>query len=123
MWYSSWGVFNPDPQKQAVGLNFSKRKSKTNHPIIFFNASPVSAVDQHRHLGILLDSKLSFSAHIQAAVNKSIKAIRMLKFMSRYLPRNTLNELYKLCVQPHPDYGHVIYHIPQGMGWMVLKIT
>ena len=66
-------------------------------------------------LAIILDSKLSFSAHIQAAINKSRKAIGVLKFMSKYLPRNTLNELYKLYVRPHVDYGDVIYHIPQGM--------
>ena len=36
----------------------------------------------------------------------------MLRFMSGYLPRKTLNELYKLYVRPHLDYGDVIYHIP-----------
>ena len=36
----------------------------------------------------------------------------MLRFMSRYLPRKTLNELYKLYVRPHLDYGDVIYYIP-----------
>ena len=29
----------------------------------------------------------------------------------KYLPRSTLNELYKLHVRPHLDYGDVIYHI------------
>ena len=116
LWAHDWRMsFNPNPRKQAVELIFSKKKSKTNHPMILFNASPVSTVDQHKHLGIILDSKLSFSAHIQAAINKSRKAIGMLKFMSKYLPRNTLNELYKLYVRPHLDYGDVIYHIPQGM--------
>ena len=94
--------------------------------MILFNASPVLTVDQHKHLGIILDSKLSFSAHIQEAINKSRKAIGMLKFMSRYLPRNTLNELYKLYVRPHLDYGDVIYHIPQRMdgskNYMMEKI-
>ena len=88
---------------------------KSNHSVILFDASPVSTVDQHKHLGIILDSKLSFSAHILTATNKSRKAIGMLKFMSKYLPRSTLNELYKLYVRPHLDYGDVIYHIPQGM--------
>ena len=37
----------------------------------------------------------------------------MFKFMSKYLPRNTLNEFYKLYVRPHLDYGDVIYHVPQ----------
>ena len=70
-------------------------------------------MDQHKHLGLTLDSKLSFSAHIQAAIAKSIKAIGMLKLMSKYLSRNTLSEVYKLYVRPHLDYGDVIYHLPQ----------
>ena len=87
LWARDWGIsFNPDPQKQVVELIFSKKNSKTNHPMILFNASPVSTVDQHKHLGIILDAKLSFSAHIQAAINKSRKVIGMLKFMSKYLP-------------------------------------
>ena len=70
-------------------------------------------MDQHKHLGITLDSKLSFSAHIQATIAKSRKAIGMLKFMSKYLSRSTLSELYKLYVRPYLDYGDVIYHVPQ----------
>ena len=87
---------------------------KVDHPVILFNDVAVSTVDQQKHLGITLDSKLSFSAHIQAAIAKSRKAIGMLKLMSKYLSRNTLSELYKLYVRPHLDYGDVIYHMPQG---------
>ena len=39
----------------------------------------------------------------------------MLRFLSKYLPRNTLNEMYKLYVRPHLDYGDIIYHIPQNI--------
>lgn len=114
LWAHDWRIsFNPDPRKQAVELVFSKKKVKTDHPIVLFNASPVLTVDQHKHLGIILNSKLSFSAHIQAAINMSRKAIGMLKFMSTYLPRNTLNELYKLYVRPHLDYSDALYHVPQ----------
>ena len=35
-----------------------------------------------------------------------------LPHLSKYLLRHTLNELYKLYVRPHLDYGDVIYHIP-----------
>ena len=35
-----------------------------------------------------------------------------LKFLSRYLPRHTLDQLYKLHVRPHLDYGDVIFHTP-----------
>ena len=45
-------------------------------------------------------------------ISNTRKGIGMLKYLSRYLPRHTLNELYKLYVRPHLDYEDVIYHIP-----------
>ena len=80
--------------------------------MIHFNNIPVKKVNEHKHLGIILDPKLSFSAHIKTAISKSRKGIGLLKCLSKYLPRSTLNELYKLHVRPHLDYGDVIYHIP-----------
>ena len=77
--------FNPDPNKQAVKLIFSRKSVKGNYPVLLFNRTPVSTVLQHKHLGMILDTKLSFSAHIQAAIAKSGKAIGMLKHISKYL--------------------------------------
>ena len=67
--------FNPDPRKQAVELMFSSKNVETEHPVILFNDLPVMKVDKHKHLGIILDSKLSFSAHIHAAITKSRKGL------------------------------------------------
>ena len=84
LWAHKWRMsFNPDPRKQAVELVFSKKTAKTDHPPVFFNDAPVMNVDQHKHLGVILDPKLSFSAHIQAAISKSRKAIGMLRFLSK----------------------------------------
>ena len=83
-----------------------------NHPETRFNNIPVMKVDEHKHLGIILDSKLSFSAHIKAAISKTRKGVGLLKYLSNYLPRHTLNELFKFYVRPHLEYGDVIYHIP-----------
>ena len=69
-------------------------------------------INEHKHFGIILDSKLSFSAHIKSVISKTRKGIALLKYLSKYFPRHTLNELYKLYVRPYPDYGDVIYHIP-----------
>ena len=73
---------------------------------------PVKKVDEQKHLGIIQDSALSFSSHIKSAISKTRKGIGLLKCLSKYLPRHTLNELYKLDVRPHLDYGDVIYHLP-----------
>ena len=112
-WAHDWKMsFNPDSQKQAVELIFSTKRIEMNHPEIRFNNIPVIKVDEHKHLETILDSKLSFSAHIQAAISKTRKEVGLLKFLSKYLPRHNLNELFKLYVQPHLEYGDVIYHIP-----------
>ena len=83
-----------------------------DHPLIFFNDFPVKKVDENKHVGVILDRKLSFSVHINDAICKARRSIGLLKHPSRYLPRHTLTELYKLHVRLFLDYGDVIYHIP-----------
>ena len=85
--------FNPDPNKQAVEVTFSRKRIPVDHPVILFNDTPVMKVTQHKHLGIILDSKLSSSDYIRIAIRKSRKGIGMLHLLSRYLPRKTLIEL------------------------------
>ena len=46
------------------------------------------------NLGIVLDKELSFSAHIKEAISKTRKGIGILKYLSSYLPKHTVNELY-----------------------------
>ena len=112
-WAHDWRMsFNPDARKQAVKVIFSRKNKAVDHPVIVFNNTPVKVVDEHKHLGMFLDSKLSFSTHIKEVISKTRKGIGMLKYLSKYLPRHTLNELYKLYVRPHLDYGDVIYHSP-----------
>ena len=106
--FACTGFSNWKKQYEAV----ANHESSADHPVILFNDIPVKKVNEHKHLGIILDSKLSFSAHIKAAISKMRKGIGLLKYLSKYLPRHTLNELYKLYVRPHLDYGDVIYHIP-----------
>ena len=76
--------FNPDPQKQAVEFIFSRKRIEIDHPVIPFNDIPVKKVSEHKHLGIILDSKLSFSAHINAAISKTRKGICLLKYLSNF---------------------------------------
>ena len=105
-------IFVKDCRKQAIELIFSTKRDKTDHPILFFNNLRVTKVNKNKHLDLVLDSKLSFLSHINAAISKSRKALGLLKFLSKYLSRETLNALYKLYIRPHLDYSDVIYHMP-----------
>ena len=73
-WAHDWKMsFNPDPQ--AVELLLSKKRTGIDHPVVLFNDIPVKKVEEHKHLGLILDTKLSFSAHIKAAISKTRKVL------------------------------------------------
>ena len=56
--------FNPDLTKQAHEIIFSRKKNATTHPPLFFNNSEIKLSSNQKHLGLTLDSKLSFNEHI-----------------------------------------------------------
>ena len=91
-WAYKWRIsFNPDPMKQAVDVVFSKKRTTSSHPPIFFNDTQVVRVDEHKHLDIILDSKLSFSSHILSIISETRQGAGILRYMSRYPPRKMLN--------------------------------
>ena len=53
--------FNPDLNKQAQDVIFSRKMTKSSHPQVFFKDIPVSEVSFQKHLGIYLDGKLNFN--------------------------------------------------------------
>ena len=113
LWGFKWRMeFNPDPIKQAMEVTYSRKISPSDYPPISFNSVPVRKVMEHKHLGIILDSKLSFNSRINDVVSRCRQGIGLLKLLSKYLRRHTVNEIYKLYIQQHLDYGNVIYHIP-----------
>ena len=63
----------------------------------------------HRHLGILLDEKLSFTPHVRELVQKTQELINPLKLVSRHLNSSHLEVLFKSFVLPHIDYCDIIY--------------
>ena len=71
-WGYQWKMeFNPDPTKQATEVLFSCKKSSPNHPRLIFNGIAVAKVNDQKHLGLILDSRLSFEKHINEKIMKS----------------------------------------------------
>ena len=112
-WAHQWKMcFNPDPTKPAEEVIFSMKKDKSVHPPIYFDGKQVKRVNCHKHLGLILDSKLTFSKHINEKISIARKWIGVIKNLSPYLPLKSLDQIYKMHVRPHFDYCDVIYHIP-----------
>jgi len=104
--------FNPDPNKQAVQVIFSRKTNKIDHPNIYFNGSEVATVHKHNHLGFMLDKKLTYASHINEKILTAAKGLGIIKCLSRYLSIKTLDIIYKMYIRPHLDFCDVIYHIP-----------
>ena len=68
-------LFNPDLSKQTQEVIFSRKKKKTDHPIVYFNEAPFAHTACHKHLGMHIDEKLNFSHRI---TRKSLKQARAL---------------------------------------------
>ena len=57
--------FNPDPNKAAQEIIFSRKLKKVPHPSITFNNNPLSLCLAQKHLRLVLDLKLTFNEHIE----------------------------------------------------------
>ena len=80
-------LFNPDPSKPSQEVLFSRKKETQIHPAISFNNIQVERASQHKHLGILLDEKLTFKQHSDTTILKINKGISVIKKLRHSLPR------------------------------------
>ena len=108
LWAWQWKMqFNCDKAEEVI---FSVKRSKIEHPTINLGINDVTRNDEHKHLGLILDSKLNFISHIRQAILKARRGIGMIKYLPKYVSRDILDQIYKLYVRPHLDYGDIIYH-------------
>ena len=52
--------FDPDPNKQAQEVLFSRKIQKSSRPSLIFNNNIVTQSLSQKHLGMFLDTKLDF---------------------------------------------------------------
>ena len=106
--------FNPDRNKQAQELYFSKKSGNQKSRDVTFNKSNVASSPTVKHLGMLLDSCLNFNEQVQSKANKCYKIIGLIKKFSIHLPREALLRIYKSFVRPNLDYGDIIFDKPNN---------
>ncbi len=91
--------FNPDISKPPIEILFSTKNVKPFHPPLFFNRIMVNSVDEHKHIGLILDKKLTFQSHVKESIKKANKGIGIMRFMSKYVLRSSLEKMYKSYVR------------------------
>ena len=112
-WSYQWKMlFNPDANKQAIEVYFTNKNMIDNIPRLLFNGNFVNSLHFHKHLGLILDHKLTFVNHLNGKIAQANKGIGVIKALYFILPRKALLDIYKSFIRPHLDYCDIIYHKP-----------
>ena len=115
-WAFQWKMqFNPDPNKQANEVIFSRKMNNNlSYPPAKFNGNNITKGSDQKHLGVVLDSKLDFNTHIDQKIKKCNKLIGLMKRLSVHLPQSALLTIYKSFIRPHLNYGDILYDKPNN---------
>ena len=101
--------FHQDPNKQTQEIIFSRKKTASLYPVVYFDNKPVKSSQIHKHRGMILDSNLSYEQHIKSILNKVNETIGLLRKFQLTPTRHSLITIYKTFIRPHLDYSEVIY--------------
>ena len=72
--------FNTDETEEVI---FSSKRIRQEHPVLMLGADEVTNKLEHKHLGMILDSKLSFQSHVEVAIIKARRGIGMVRYLSK----------------------------------------
>ena len=67
---------NPDPKKQAQEEIFSWKINKIDHRPFYFDQNLVKAPSTHKHLGMILDTRLDLNLHLKNVQKKVMKLFK-----------------------------------------------
>ena len=100
--------FNVDATKPAQEVIFNRKLKAVPHPSITFNNNPLSLCPGQKHLGLVLDSKLTFNQDIKHILSKVNKSIGLLYKFQPVFPRSSLLTIYKAFIRSYFDYADVV---------------
>ena len=76
---------------------------------LFLNDTNLTEVNNHKHLGIIISSNMSWSSHINEILAKVEKRLSIMRRSKQNLPKRCLDKLYKSMILPLLGYCDVLY--------------
>ena len=76
---------------------------------LIFNKSKVFQSMTRKHLGLILDNRLSFEEYLTVMRAKVSRTIALLCKLQHVLSRHALITIYKSFIHPFLDYGDILY--------------
>ena len=79
------------------------------HPDIEFAGTTLSNVNSHRHLGVILTNRLTWSDHISHILESSSKMLHVTRKLQYQLDRESLDVIYRAFIRPKLEYASQIW--------------
>ena len=101
-WLRQWGI-SINPTKSAL-VAFTRKRDL---PLldIKLDGNVLAQSSTHKHLGLVLNRKLTWSDHINFIRGKAAKKLGLLRRIRRRLPPLVVRTLYVTCVRPTLEYA------------------
>lgn len=103
-------------ESNGLDVNLKKCKMITfthkRNPVIFdykMNGQPIERVTQIRDLGVILDQKLNFNAHIEYITTKSKAVLHFVNRQSQYFQKDVIKILYMALVRSNLEFASSIW--------------
>ena len=117
-WTDRWGfVFSPPKCHAIIFRRFMKERELAQIPSLTIYNQPLNYSDEVKFLGVIFDSRLNFSKHVQYLKGKAVKRISILKCLAGRrcgADRSVLLRIYKSLVRPILDYSCQILDGPSN---------
>jgi hypothetical protein len=107
LWADKWLItFNA---AKTVYIQITRKLFPAPKPILRLKGAPVKEVTTHKHLGLTFNQTLTWTDHIDKLISKGAKCVGLLRRISRDVPRECLEILYKSMIRPILEYGDIIF--------------
>lgn len=104
-WACSWKVKFNEKKTELINI---KRGSSPVLDLTFGNQT-IAGKDNHKHLGVIIQTNLKWDEHIHSTVRKTSLLINCLRSFKHKLSRKALEIMYKSFILPILDYADVIW--------------
>ena len=104
-WAKQWMVsFNP---LKSEAILFSNQS--LNPPSLTFNDTPITFVNNHKHLGISLSNDGKWHEYISNTLTSASKILGIMRSLKFKIRRESLNQIYVSFLRPILEYASVVW--------------
>ena len=97
---------------KTVCMHFCRQRPIHPDPVLKLNGKEIPVVQQTKFLGLIIDKKMNFEAHIEYLRKKCLKSLNLLKIVSNTTwgaDRTIMLRMYRSLIRSKLDYGCQVY--------------